>query len=122
VNDITIGALAAGLMIAISIAMGIAMIVSSHLFGRHKANPAKLSPYESGMPLLDASRKRLSIKYFIVGLMFILFDVEMVFLYPFAVIRGQAEGFMVASVAVFFLMIIVTYLYLLKEGAFQWDR
>lgn len=121
-NEVTIGAIAAGLMIAMTIGMGVAMIVSSHLLGRHKANPAKLTPYESGMPLLDASHKRMSVKYFIVGLMFILFDVEMVFLYPFAVIRGQAQGFMFVSVGVFFLMLALTYLYLLKEGAFKWER
>ncbi len=121
-NDITIGALAVGMMLVISIGMGTAMIVSSHLLGRQRANPAKLAPYESGMPLLDASHKRLSVKYFVVGLMFILFDVELVFLYPFAVIRCQAEGYVLASVAVFFLMLILTYLYLLKEGAFKWER
>lgn len=121
-NEITIGAFAAGLMIAFSLALGVGMIVFSHLLGRHKANPAKLAPYESGMPLLDASHKRVSVKYFIVGLMFILFDVEMVFLYPFAVIRGGAEGFMFASVGLFFLMLVLTYLYLLKEGAFKWER
>jgi len=74
------------------------------------------------MPLLDDSRKRLSVKYFIVGLVFLLFDVEMAFLYPFALIRGAAKPFMFLELAVFFAMLLFTYIYLLKEGAFRWEN
>lgn len=121
-NSLSFNAWAAGLMIAAALAMGVGMIVFSHWLGRHKSNPRKLAPYESGMPLLDESRKRLSVKYFVVGLMFLLFDVEMAFLYPFALIRGVAKPFMFIELAVFFAMLILTYIYLLKEGAFRWEN
>lgn len=121
-KEISIGAWAAGLTLLAASALGIGMIVFSHLLGRHKSNPRKIAPYESGMPLLDESRKRLSVKFFIVGLMFLLFDVEMAFLYPFALIRGAAKPFMFAELGVFFAMVLATYLYLLKEKAFLWEN
>ena len=121
-KGISIGALAAGLMILASLAMGVGMIIFSHWLGRHKSNPRKIAPYESGMPLLDASRKRLSVKFFIVGLVFLLFDVEMAFLYPFALIRGYAKPFVFVEVGAFFAMLLATYLYLLKERAFSWEN
>jgi NADH-quinone oxidoreductase subunit A len=122
VNGISINALAAGVLILASLGMGIGMIVFSHWLGRHKSNPRKIAPYESGMPLLDESRKRLSVKFFIVGLVFLLFDVEMAFLYPFALIRGFAKPFMFVELGVFFLMMTATYIYLLKEHAFRWEN
>jgi NADH-quinone oxidoreductase subunit A len=106
VNGISINALAAGVLILASLGMGIGMIVFSHWLGRHKSNPRKIAPYESGMPLLD----------------FLLFDVEMAFLYPFALIRGFAKPFMFVELGVFFLMMTATYLYLLKEHAFRWEN
>jgi len=121
-NGLTLNAWAAGLMIAVALATGVGMIVFSHWLGRHKSNPQKLAPYESGMPLLDESRKRMSVKYFIVGLVFLLFDVEMAFLYPFALIRGAAKPFMFIELAAFFAMLLFAYVYLLKEGAFRWEN
>ena len=121
-KEISIGAWGVGLTLLASLALGAGMIVFSHWLGRHKSNPRKLAPYESGMPLLDESRKRLSVKFFLTGLMFLLFDVEMVFLYPFALLRGIAKPFMFAELGVFFAMVAVTYLYLLKEGAFRWEN
>jgi NADH-quinone oxidoreductase subunit A len=122
VKEISIGAWGVGLTLLASLALGAGMIVFSHWLGRHKSNPRKLAPYESGMPLLDESRKRLSVKFFITGLMFLLFDVEMAFLYPFALLRGIAKPFMFAELGFFFAMVAATYLYLLKEGAFRWEN
>jgi len=108
-------------MVFLSFLLGVIIIILSYFFGVKKPNKEKLTPYESGMPLLDESRKKLSIKYFIVGLFFLIFDVEIVFLYPLATLRDNFEKFILIEVIVFLIMVILTYFYLLKEKAFKWE-
>ena len=112
------------ILMMLGAAVGIAalLLVLNSFVGRKVRTRRKLMPYESGMPLLDSSRKRLSVKFFIVGLVFLLFDVEMAFLYPLALIRGYAQPFVYIEVGVFFAMLAATYIYLLKEGAFAWEN
>lgn len=109
------------LMIFLSFLLGIFIIAFSYIFGARKPSKEKLTPYESGMPLLDESRKKLSIKYFIVGLMFLIFDVEVVFLYPLATLKEKFEIFIFLEVFFFLAMVIFAYFYLLKEGGFKWE-
>lgn len=120
-KDITLDHWALFLMIFSSFLLGIFIIIFSYIFGARKPSKEKLTPYESGMPLLDESRKKLSIKYFIVGLLFLIFDVEVVFLYPFAVLIEKFDAFILIEIFLFFSMVILTYLYLLKEGGFKWE-
>lgn len=108
-------------MVFLSFLLGVFIIVFSYIFGAKKPTREKLSPYESGMPLLDESRKKLSIKFFIVGLLFLVFDVEVVFLYPLATLRENFENFILIEIFVFLLMVIFSYFYLLKEGGFKWE-
>jgi NADH-quinone oxidoreductase subunit A len=99
----------------------------SILLGRGRFHPTrKLDTYESGMPLLDSSRKRVSVKFFVVAMVFIVFDVEIAFLFPWAVtlrelIARNAEQAL-AGGAVFGVLLTVGYVYLWKEGAFDWNR
>jgi NADH-quinone oxidoreductase subunit A len=82
--------------------------------------------YESGMPLLDSSRKRVSVKFFVVAMVFIVFDVEVAFLFPWAVsTRGLlAEGdvWVLLDGLIFLVLLAVGYVYLWREGAFDWSR
>lgn len=120
-KNVTLNHWALFLMFASSLLLGVLIIFFSYIFGVKKPKKEKLTPYESGMPLLDESRKKLSIKYFIVGLLFLIFDVEIVFLYPLAVLRNKFEGFILIELIIFFVMVILTYIYLLKERAFKWE-
>lgn len=102
-------------------------VVASKLLGRGRLHPQrKLETYESGMPLLDASRKRISVKFFVVAMVFIIFDLEVAFLFPVAVAaRGLlAEGntLVLAEVLVFLLILAIGYVYLWRAGAFDWAR
>ncbi len=81
----------------------------------------KLSPYESGMPLLDDSHKRISVKFFIVAMIFILFDVEAAFLYPWAVVFRQGGMAVFVEMLVFVVVLFLGFAYLWKKGAFDWD-
>lgn len=120
-KNITLDHLSLILMLIASILLGVIIIVFSYIFGVKKPRKEKLSPYESGMPLLDESRKKLSVKYFIVGLLFLIFDVEIVFLYPLAVLKGEIDNFILIEILVFLVMLFFTYFYLLKEKAFKWE-
>jgi NADH-quinone oxidoreductase subunit A len=99
----------------------------SALLGRgHLHSPRKQETFESGMPLLDSSRKRVSVKFFVVAMVFIVFDVEVAFLFPWAVsVRGLlAEGdtSVLLDGLIFLVMLAIGYVYLWREGAFDWSR
>jgi len=83
-----------------------------------------LSPYESGMPVLGNARERFSVKFYLVAMLFILFDIETVFMVPWAVAFQQmtaARLFLLVEMLVFVLILAVGYVYVWKRGALQWD-
>jgi len=81
---------------------------------------SKLSTYESGVPLIDASRKRISIQFFVIAMIFILFDVEIAFLYPWALVfRADPIPLLIEMVS-FLVVLAVGYAYIWKKGAFDW--
>jgi NADH-quinone oxidoreductase subunit A len=80
----------------------------------------KLQTYESGVPLIDASHKRMSIQFFVIAMVFILFDVEIAFLYPWALIFRSAAGPLLVEMVVFLAILAVGYAYIWKKGAFDW--
>ena len=112
--------------IPILVIMGFAAVLAavllllSSVLGRHVKTRRKLSTYECGMPLLDDSRKRISVKYSVVAMVFILFDVEIAFLYPWAVIFRWSGWGMFAEMIVFLATLAVGYAYIWKKGAFDW--
>jgi NADH-quinone oxidoreductase subunit A len=109
------------MMMAAAGTLGVVMLLLNHLLSRHIGTKRKLGPYESGMPLLDDNRKRISVKFFIVAMIFILVDVEAAFLYPWAVVfRGGGLGVFVEMI-VFVVVLFLGYLYLWKKGAFDWE-
>ncbi|HPR63525.1 MAG TPA: NADH-quinone oxidoreductase subunit A [Thermoanaerobaculia bacterium] len=109
-------------MLLITTIMGISMIVMSHLLGRKRPHKRKLEPFECGMPLLDTVKKRISVKFFIVAVLFIVFDVEAALLYPWALTSRGAPMFMVAAVGLFVAFVALVFVYLWKEGAFTWEK
>ena len=80
----------------------------------------KLQTYESGVPLIDASHKRMSIKFFVIAMIFILFDVEIAFLYPWAVIFRSSPAALFMEMVVFLAVLAVGYAYIWMKGAFDW--
>jgi NADH-quinone oxidoreductase subunit A len=97
------------------------------ILGRHQRNPAKLAPYESGVPLLDQNRKRVNVRFYQIAMLFILFDIEAAFLYPWAVIYRDAtrtpnglNWFVFGEMLMFILLLGVGYVYVWKKNAFDW--
>jgi NADH-quinone oxidoreductase subunit A len=112
------------------------LIGLSHLLAPHKPNPIKDSPYESGMPPLGNARDRFSVKFYLVAMLFIVFDIETVFLIPWGTIYfagaggaggaagsggGPSTGFLLVEMLVFMLILAVGYVYVWKRGALEWD-
>src|ERR1044072_7235098 len=81
------------LMIVIAIVVGLVMLALAWLIGKHARTASKQEPYESGVPALDENRKRVNVRFYQIAMLFILFDIEAAFLYPWAVIyRDAARG------------------------------
>ncbi len=115
------------LTFAFAATMAGAIVGLSALLGRGKlAHRRKLEPYESGMLLIDASRKRVSVKFFVVAMVFIVFDVEVAFLYPWAVsvktLLAEGNKLVLWDGLIFLLLVTIGYVYLWREGAFDWAK
>src|SRR4029079_12990964 len=113
------------IMLAIALALGVVMLALNWVIGRQQRNPSNLSPYESGVPLLDVNRKRVNVRFYQIAMLFILFDIEAAFLYPWAVIyrdasRGPAAWFIFSEMLVFIVLLAVGYVYCWKKRTFDW--
>ena len=113
------------IMLLAAVGLGTVMLTLNWLLGRKQRNPLKLAPYESGVPPLDVNRKRVNVRFYQIAMLFILFDIEAAFLYPWAVIyRDAAQGpsgmFLFGEMAVFIGLLAVGYVYVWKKKAFDW--
>ncbi len=113
------------ILLAVAAGTAVMMIVLSHFAAPRRPTRAKAAPYESGMPPLGSARERFSIKFYLVAMLFILFDIETVFLIPWATIffngAGPTMGFLLIEMLVFLLVLFVGYVYVWKRGALRWD-
>ena len=115
------------ILMAVAMGLGAFLLVVNSLLGQKQRNPSKLAPYESGVPLLDDQRKRVNVRFYQIAMLFILFDIEAAFLYPWAVIYrdathtpGGLSWFVFGEMLVFILLLGVGYVYVWKKKAFDW--
>ncbi len=113
--------LAIMIYIAIAVAFAIFAIAASYLMGQRKPTPLKQAPYECGMTTIGSSFRRIPIKYYIIAMLFLLFDIEVAFLYPWAVVFKELKIFAFISMAVFIGILLIAYLYIWKKGALEWE-
>ncbi len=99
-----------------------AMVALSYFIGQHKYNKAKMSPYECGMTPVGDSRQRFSVKFYLVAMLFILFDVEAVFLYPWAIIFKDLKMFGFWEMLVYIGIVLAGYWYIWKKGVIDWNK
>jgi NADH:ubiquinone oxidoreductase subunit 3 (subunit A) len=114
------------LMLAVAVVFGATFLGLNWIIGRHQRTPSKLAPYESGVPLLDLSRKRINVRFYQIAMLFIVFDIEVAFLYPWAVIyrdvaRTPMVWFLFGEMLLFILLLGVGYVYVWKKKAFDWN-
>ena len=125
------------LLVGFVIVNAIGILGLSHLLTRARPTPVKQQPYESGMPVLGDARERFSVKFYMVAMLFIVFDIETVFMIPWgayyrqlscavplaagACPAGQISFFGLGEMLVFMVILLAGYIYVWKKGALQWD-
>ncbi|MFQ5702379.1 MAG: NADH-quinone oxidoreductase subunit A [Acidobacteriota bacterium] len=113
--------LPAFILLLVAAVTSAALIGISYLAGRVAGSRTKTYPYECGMPLIDKGRKRIAIKFYVIAMMFILFDIEAAFLFPWAILFRDLgfPGFI--EMVVFLSVLIVGYIFIWRRGAFDWE-
>lgn len=103
----------------------LAVIFSSRLFGPNQPNKAKLSPYESGKAPVGSTRERVSVKYYLVAMLFIIFDIEVIFVYPWGVefksLFADFGIFAFLPMLIFLIVLELGFLYIYMKGGLKWD-
>lgn len=109
------------LMIVVSFSLAFLLLKLHQLLGPKNPNVEKLKTYESGMEPIGSAHERFSVKFYMVAVLFILFDIEIVFMYPWAVNFRELGVFGFVEMILFILTLAIGYLYILKKGALKWD-
>jgi NADH-quinone oxidoreductase subunit A len=107
--------------IAIALVVASALVALSYLLGKRVRNRVKDSPYESGIAPTGSARERFSVKFYLVAIVFILFDIEAVFLYPWAVVYRELKMFAFVEMLLFVILILSGFFYIWKKGALDWS-
>ena len=112
-----------GVYAALVTATGVALLALPSLLGprRRAPQPVKESPYECGVPLLGEARQRFSVKFYLVAILFVLFDIEAVFLIPWAVIYRSLGLYGLLEMLVFVGLLLVGFIYAWKRGGLDWE-
>ena len=112
------------ILIFLGIAAGIGLLLLGlgFLIGSGQKDDAKLSPYECGFEAFDDSRMKFDVRYYLVAILFIIFDLEIAFLFPWAVSLDSVGKFGLLSMALFLAILVVGFIYEWKKGALEWDE
>ncbi len=108
------------LLIVVGVGLGTAMILITRLLGPRAPSAIKSSPFESGSDPIGSARERFSVKVYMVALLFIVFDVEAVFIYPWAVLLRELGWSAMISMTIFMATLVVGLVYVWKKGALEW--
>ena len=108
-------------LVLVAVGFGVVSLVFSSLIGQKKPSAVKLQPYECGCEPVGSARERFSIKFYLIAMLFILFDIECVFLYPWAVVFKKLGMFGLVEMGVFIVILFVGYIYVWKKGALEWE-
>ena len=109
------------LFILVGLAVGALCLGMGAFLTPHKADAAKNSPYECGFEAFEDARMKFDVRYYLVAILFILFDLEIAFLFPWAVALDSIGTVALAAMGVFLLVLVVGFVYEWKKGALEWD-
>jgi NADH-quinone oxidoreductase subunit A len=117
------------MMFVVALGFAASQVVLSQLVGQKKATRTKTMPYESGKDPVGTARERFSVKFYLVAMVFILFDIELIFLIPWAVVYkdffnlgGVFRPLIYVEMMVFVVLLLVGYIYIIKKGIFEWGE
>jgi NADH-quinone oxidoreductase subunit A len=113
------------LFLVVGAAFGVAPVLMgsgiSRLLGTHQPNAEKNSPYECGFEAFEDARMKFDVRYYLVAILFILFDLEIAFLFPWAIVLRELGMFGFLAMLVFLAILVVGFIYEWKKGALEWD-
>lgn len=109
------------LLMIVASAIGAGALIFGGIFRLRRPYKEKLMPYESGNPPVGEPRERFSVKYYIIAMLFVIFDVEAVFLYPWAVVYDKIGLYALVEMMLFIAILVAGYIYAWKKQAFKWD-
>jgi NADH-quinone oxidoreductase subunit A len=112
-----------GIFFILVLGFGVVALTGSYFLGVKKPDPRKLAPYECGITNpIGTARERFSVKFYLVAMLFLLFDIEAVFLFPWAVVYRELKLFGFFEMLLFIVAILAGYIYVWKKGALEWER
>ncbi|MGE0617120.1 MAG: NADH-quinone oxidoreductase subunit A [Bacteriovoracia bacterium] len=112
------------IMMGAGAVIGGGALILSQLFGPKSKNPQKESPFECGVPAHGNAQQRVSVRFYLVAILFLLFDVEAVFFFPWAIVYKkflEINSFILLEMGTFAVILLVGYVYILRKGALEWD-
>lgn len=111
------------ILILFIIALGFAVtnVILSAIFGTQKPTAEKLTPYECGIDPVGSAHERFSVKFYLIAMIFVIFDIEVVFLYPWAVAFQSLKLFGFIEMVIFIGILFICYLYIWKRGGLEWE-
>jgi NADH-quinone oxidoreductase subunit A len=107
--------------IAVSIALGVIMLVIGGLLGPRSPDSEKTSPYECGFEAFEDTRSKFDVRFYLVAILFIIFDLEIAFFIPWALVLDQLGSFGLIAMSIFVLELVIGFFYLWKKGALEWE-
>jgi NADH-quinone oxidoreductase subunit A len=109
------------MFIVVGLAVGVVPVALGKLVAPHRPDSRKLSPYECGFEAFEDARMKFDVRYYLIAILFILFDLEIAFLFPWAVVLHEIGLFGFLSMLVFLTILVVGFVYEWKKGALEWD-
>ena len=113
------------MFIAVGVGFGVLMVslggIFSRLLGTNRPDPEKLSPYECGFEAFEDARMKFDVRYYLIAILFILFDLEIAFLFPWAIVLQDIGSFGFWAMMIFLAILIVGFAYEWKKGALEWE-
>ncbi|HNX69940.1 NADH-quinone oxidoreductase subunit A [Rivihabitans pingtungensis] len=109
------------LFVIIGLLVGVGPMLIGFLLGPRRPDPEKLSPYECGFEAFEDARMKFDVRYYLVAILFILFDLEIAFLFPWAVVLKEIGMFGFVAMLVFLAILVVGFIYEWKKGALEWE-
>ncbi len=107
--------------LVMGIMFGVVPVIAGFLLGPRKPDAAKLSPYECGFEAFEDSRMKFDVRYYLVAILFIIFDLEIAFLFPWAIVLDEIGMFGFIAMIVFLTILVIGFIYEWKKGALEWE-
>ncbi|MGB0135069.1 NADH-quinone oxidoreductase subunit A [Dokdonella sp.] len=109
------------LFLVVATGIGIALLILGNLLGPKKATAEKLAPYECGFEAFEDARMKFDVRYYLIAILFIIFDLEIAFVIPWAIVFDELGLFGLAEMGMFIGLLVLGFIYVWKKGALEWE-